>query len=102
MASYGGQLRAFRFWNRAGIVLLLSFLPVLAGVGFLSEGTVIFRALPIGLSIAWFIALAVVYYRIRTFRCPRCAKTATVANWWSPNTRGRKCVHCALELYVEA
>jgi hypothetical protein len=98
MATYDVQLRAFRFWNRLGIALFLSFLPVVVGAGLLGQSALVFFAL----GIAWAIAFATVYYRIRAFRCPRCAKTATVESWWSPNTRGRKCVHCALELYVEA
>jgi hypothetical protein len=77
MASYGEQLRAFRFWNRLGIALLVTFLPVVAGAGLLSQGSTIFSALPLALGIAWAVAFAAVYCRIRTFRCPRCAKAVS-------------------------
>ena len=55
-------------------------------------------AVPYLLVAMWLVALAGALYRIRTFLCPRCGKTFSVEGWWSPSTKGRKCVHCALEL----
>ena len=102
MGSYVTELRTFRFWNRLGVALFVGFVPVVMLAALLGERVRAHTALPFIVGIVWVIALAGVVYRIRAFPCPRCHKTATVRNWWSPNTRGRKCVHCALELTVEA
>ena len=98
MDSYTQRWRAFRFWNRLGIIAVLVLLPVVAFGAFVAQGSGDFTALPYFLVVMWLVALGGTLYRIRTFRCPRCSKTFSVHGWWGPNTRGRKCVHCALEL----
>ena len=50
----------------------------------------------------WVALIAIAYYRIRTFRCPKCGKFFTGKHVWAPNSRGRKCVHCGLKLYEAA
>ena len=98
MDSYAQHLRTFRFWNRLGIVTVVALLPVVAFGAFMAQRFSDVHALPLLLGAMWLVALGNALYRIRTFRCPRCEKTFSVHGWWMPNTRGRKCVHCALDL----
>ena len=98
MDNYAQRWRAYRFWNRVGIFALFALLPVVAFSAFLTRGSSDSSAVPYLLVLAWLVALGGALYRIRSFRCPRCDKTFTVEGWWSPSTKGRKCVHCALEL----
>jgi len=102
MDSYAQHWRTFRFWNRLGILVVVALLPVVAFGAFLAQGSSEFAALPYLMVLMWLVALGGALYRIRTFRCPRCGKTFSVHGWWTPNTRGRKCVHCALDLNAEA
>ena len=94
-------MRDARFWNRVRVVVLFALLPVLGLVVVLAQGSGEFAALSYVLVVMWLVALGGTLYRIRTLRCPRCGKTFSIAGWWSPSTRGRKCVHCALELDAE-
>src|SRR5207244_6289039 len=96
--SYAQHLRTFRFWDRLGIVTVVALLPVVAFGAFMAQRFSDVHALPLLLGAMWLVALGNALYRIRTFRCPRCEKTFSVHGWWMPNTRGRKCVHCALDL----
>jgi len=98
MDSYAQHWRSFQFWNRLGVIVVLALLPVVAFGVFLTHASSEFAAFPYLLMLMWLLALGGTLYRIRTFRCPRCGKTFSVERWWSTNTRGRKCVHCALEL----
>jgi len=102
MDTYAQQLRRSRLWNRIRIVIVAALLPVVALGVFVARASSDFPALPYLLVLMWLVALLDVSYRVRTFRCPRCEKTFAVAGWWSPSTRGRKCVHCALELDAQA
>jgi len=102
MDSYAQHWRAFRFWNRLGIIIIVALLPVVAFGAFMAQRSSDFPALPYFLVAMWLVALGGALYRIRSFRCPRCDKTFGVHGWCTPNTRGRKCVHCALELDAEA
>jgi hypothetical protein len=101
MDSYAQHWRAFRFWNRLGIVIIVALLPVVAFVAFMAQRSGDIPALPYLLVAMWLVALGGALYRIRTFRCPRCDKTFGVHGWWTSSMRGRKCVHCALELDAE-
>jgi len=95
--DYSELLKPLRFWNRVGILSVLLALPI-SGI----MGMVVPRRFSFFLTFAAFavsIALFVYsYFRIRTFRCPMCTEYFTVMSAFSLNTRGRKCVHCGLEL----
>jgi hypothetical protein len=99
--NYSEQLKPLRFWNRVGILSFVLAFPI-SGV----MGLVVPRRFSFFLTFAIFsvsIALFIYsYFRIRTFRCPRCKEYFTVMSAISPNTRGRKCVHCGLELKYSA
>jgi len=98
MDDYDQRWRAYRLRNRLGVAVTIALLPaVILGV-FLTQGWRDFPALPYLLVLMWLVAVGGALYRIRNFRCPRCGKTFSVEGWWSPSTRGQKCVHCALEL----
>jgi hypothetical protein len=86
------------FGNRFGLAVVIGLLPAVVLGVFLTQGSSDFPALPWLLVLMWLIAVGGALYRIRNFRCPRCAKTFSVAGWWSPTLRGRKCMHCGLEL----
>ena len=100
MDDYAQRWRTHRFWNRVGIFALFALLPVVAFTVFLARDSGDSGVFPYLLVLMWLVALGGALYRIRTVRCPRCGKTFTVEGWWSPSTKGRKCVHCALELDV--
>jgi hypothetical protein len=102
MDSSAQHWRAVRFRNRLRAVIVVALLPVVAFGAFVAQRSSDFPALPYLLVAMWLVALGGALYRIRTFRCPRCGKTFSVQGWWSPKTRDRKCVHCALELHTEA
>lgn len=101
MDSHAQHLRNARFRNRVRVVVLFALLPVLGFAVVLARGSGEYAALSYVLVLMWLVALGSTLYRIRTLRCPRCGKTFSVQGWWSPSTRGRKCVHCALELDAE-
>ena len=98
MDTYAQHWRKSRFWNRIRIVVVVGLLPVVAYGAYVARSSSDFAALPYLLLLMWLAALGGAVYRIRTLRCPRCDKTFSVAGWWLPGTRARKCVHCALEL----
>ena len=101
MDTYAQQLRRERRWNRVRIVAVAALLPVVVLAAFVARASTDIPAMPYLLVLIWLFALLDVAYRVRSLRCPRCQKTFAVAGWWSP-TRGRKCVHCALELDAQA
>ena len=101
MDTYAQQLRSERRWNRIRIVAVVALLPVVVLAAFIAHASSDIPALPYLLVLIWLFALLDVAYRTRSLRCPRCQKTFAVAGWWSP-MRGRKCVHCALELDAQA
>lgn len=96
--SYAERWRAYRFWNRLGLVALFAVLPIVGFGAWMAEQAGDIAALPYLLVLIWLLALWGMLYRIRTFRCPRCGKTFSVHGWLSPQARDSKCVHCALEL----
>ena len=77
---------------------MVALAPVVAFSAFLAHDSSDFPLLPYLLVLMWLVALWGTLYRIRTFRCPNCAKTFSVEGWLAPSARGRKCVHCGLEL----
>jgi hypothetical protein len=95
---YGQDLGSFRFWNRVRVSVLFALLPVLVFVVLLARGSAEFTTLSYVLVLMWLLALGATLYRIRTLSCPRCGKTFSIEGWWSPRTRGRRCVHCSLDL----
>ena len=101
MDSHAQDLRNARFRNRVRVVVLFALLPVLAFAVVLVRDSTEYAALSYVLVLMWLVALGSTLYRIRTLRCPRCGKTFSVQGWWSPSTRGRRCVHCAFELDAE-
>ncbi len=102
MPEYSAQLKPLRLWNRLGVISLRALLPFTALVA-LALHHAIFARFAIPVVFGLFVALySYAYFRIRTFRCPRCSNYVTVRYWWSPNTFGRKCVHCGLRLYDPA
>ena len=99
MESYDQRWRSFHFWNRVGLIAVFALVPVVAFGVFATLGSSDFPAFPFLLVLMWLVALLGALYRIRTFRCPRCGKSFSVQAWgWIPSARGRRCVHCALEL----
>jgi hypothetical protein len=103
MPDYLQQLNSLRFWNRLGIFLFVAFLPIGALILALGHYFRIFGSSLIVVFFAvWVVLMAIAYYRIRTFRCPKCGKCFIVKHVLAPNSRGRKCVHCGLKLYEAA
>jgi len=100
MENYEQRGRAQRFWNRVSVFFVFALLPVVVFGAMVARNSGDFPALPYLLVVMWLVALGGTLYRVRTFRCPRCGKTFSVEGWWSPSPRGRKCVHCALELNI--
>ena len=98
MSSYDQRWRAYRFWNRIGAIAVFALAPVTAFGVFLAHSSGDIAAMPYLLALMWLVAAGGTLYRIRTFRCPRCGKNFSVESWWAPRSRGRKCVHCALDL----
>src|SRR6266496_995729 len=85
MSDYLQQLNLLRFWNRLGIFLLVAFLPI--GALILALGHY-FRILGLSLIVVffapWVVLMATAYYRIRTFRCPKCGKFLQLNMFWHP------------------
>ena len=98
MEDHAGRWRAHRFRSRMGLAMVIALLPAVVLGAFLSRDSPDFPALPYLLALMWLAAMGGALYRIRTLRCPRCDKQFSVAGWWWPSTRGRRCVHCAREL----
>ena len=101
MDTYAQQLRREGRWNRIRIVAVAALLPMVVLAAFIAHTSSDIPGLAYLLVLIWLFALLDVAYRVRSLRCPRCQKTFAVAGWWSP-MRGRKCVHCALELDVQS
>jgi hypothetical protein len=101
MANIAEYWLPFRYWNRVGIFLVLALLP-LAGLSvLLGQVLGISGAIVLVPFAAWVVAFGYVVHRIRTFPCPRCGDFYTTTSWMSPNTLGRKCIHCGLRLYAQ-
>ena len=99
MTEYSAQLKSLRSWNRLGMTSLLAVIPITALFAFAFQNTMFaIFALPVIFTL-FVVLFFYAYFRIRTFRCPKCSDYFTVRYWWSPNTFGRKCVHCGLNLY---
>lgn len=89
---------ALRRQNRFRIVFVLALLPIMGFAALIAHRADEIPALPYLLMLMWLVALGGAFYRMRTFRCPRCGKTFTVEGWWSPKAPGGKCGNCSLEL----
>jgi undecaprenyl pyrophosphate phosphatase UppP len=86
------------FGNRFWLAVVIALLPAVVLGVLLTRGSSEFSAVPYLLVLIWLVAVGGALYRVRMVRCPRCGKTFSVEGWWSPSLRGRRCVHCALEL----
>ena len=82
MPEYSAQLKPLRLWNRLGVISLLALLPFTALVALALQHMTFARfAIPVVFGL--FVALySYAYFRIRTFRCPRCSNYFTVRYWW--------------------
>ena len=96
------QWKDFRYWNRLGIGAFLTLIPAVAIAALIAQAIPLLSPLPFVVAALWVGAFIVAYFQIRTFRCPRCSQPFTVKRSFGTNSMGRKCVHCGLELYVDA
>jgi hypothetical protein len=87
-----------RFRNRVVLFAVFALLPVVVFGVVLAWRSGDSAVVPSLLGLMWLVALGGALHRIRTIRCPRCSKSFSLEGWWWPSTRGRKCVHCGLEL----
>src|SRR5258708_5110696 len=99
MTNYSAELSVLRFWNRVAIGSLVIVIPAVFLVAFFVDGTLLGGVLPLFVFALGVAVFVVAYFRMRTFRCPRCGNYFTVKHALASNTRGRRCVHCGLEAY---
>ena len=96
------QWKDFRFWNRLGIGAFLTLIPAVGVSALIAKAVPLLSVLPVLVAALWVGGFLVAYFQIRAFHCPRCNELFTVRHSFGPNSMGRKCVHCGLELYVDA
>ncbi len=95
---YEKQWANFRKLNRRGIISVIAVFPTMLLTGYFGNMLSVFLYVGVVALIAEVISYVVTVIQIRAFPCPRCEKPFTVLFKFGPNTRGRKCVHCGLEL----
>src|SRR5258708_12878059 len=97
MANYSVDLRVLRFWNGVAIGSLVIVIPAVFLVAFFVDGTLLGGVLPLFVFALGVAVFVVAYFRMRTFRCPKCGNYFTVKHALAPNTRVRLSVHCTLQ-----
>jgi hypothetical protein len=100
MKNPDAALRNFRQLNRIAIAAFILAPPVGLLGALIARGTPMTPWIPLTGFGTCLVIFLVAYFRIRTFRCPRCGKQFTAAHPLAPNSRGRRCVHCGLEAYA--
>ena len=96
------QWKDFRFWNRLGIGAFLTLIPAVAIAALIAHAAPLLSILPVAVAVIWIGAFIIAFFHLRAFRCPRCNEHFLVKSSFGTNSLGRKCVHCGLELYVDA
>jgi hypothetical protein len=96
MGRYDSEWRSYRRLMLLSLLFVLPFLPALIRPHVLD-----FLDLPIPIPVLFVCGLVgvVAWFRLNSFRCPRCGKRFASTWWFNLSVFTWRCVHCGLKKF---